>query len=295
MPVGAAVAAVGATAASGVASANAQKKASRRAADAQVQAADAATALEREIYYDQRDLLEPSIAAGSQAQARRMLMAGYTPAEVKAYLRSTDAALGGERTTGGNDLQSRYPAQYARYLDANGDGRPGPTNANLYGSFENYLSATEGPDALTSIEPDTSSYDWVDDWNWEPQSPSYDWRVSEGERALERSAAASGGLFSGDTGMALTQYGQDMGRQEFEADWRRLGELAGSGEDSNRTVVNVAGNYGSSAAANTIAAGNARASGYRGEGQAETNMWNTIGGAIGAGYGLGNKAGWFGR
>jgi hypothetical protein len=148
---------------------------------------------------------------------------------------------------------------------------------------------------LTNQGPDTSSYDWVDDWSWEASSPSYDWRVDEGQRALERSAAAGGGLFSGDTGMALTLYGQDMGRQEFEADWSRFGELAGSGEESTGTVVNVAGNYGSSAAANTMAAGNARASGYRGAGQADAAMWNTIGGAIGAGYGVGRNAGWFGK
>ena len=95
--------------------------------------------------------------------------------------------------------------------------------------------------------------------------------------------------------MALTEYGQDMGRQEYEADWSRLGELAGSGEESTGTVVNVAGNYGSSAAANTLAAGNARASGYLAAGQADADMWNTIGGAIGAGYGMGRNAGWFGK
>jgi hypothetical protein len=287
-----AAAAVVGTTLAGKAAADAQAKGARRAADAQVQAADQATALEREIYYDQRALLEPSITAGANARARQMLMQGYSPEEVRAYLQQTGAAVAGGGQ--GGDLQSRYPAQYARYQDADGDGRPGGTNQRLYGSFENFLRATEGADALTSIEPDTSSYDWVDDWSWESSSPSYGFRFDEGQRALERSAAARGDLFSGGTGRELTRYGQNFASQEFENDWRRLGELAGDGEQATGTVVNVAGNYGDSAASNTLRAGDARASGYRGEADANARFWGeTIPGAIGATYGMGRKGGWF--
>lgn len=258
-----AAAVIGSAVVGGVAASSAaksQSKAARSAANAQVKAADAATALEREIYYDQRDLLEPSIAAGSQAQARRMLMAGYTPQEVKAYLRQTDSALNGDTTTGA------------------------PTG-NGYG-FTN----TAAPNTNQGQNP---AYDWVDGWNWEASSPSYDWRFNEGERAVERSAAANGGLFSGDTGMALTQYGQDMGRQEYEADWSRLGELVGSGEDSTGTAITVAGNFGNSAAANTIAAGNARATGYQQVGAANANAAYGWGNAIAGGIGAwGQYGGW---
>jgi hypothetical protein len=248
-----AAAAVVGTVAAGAMSSNAQKKAAKRSADAIEKSSDQATALEREIYYDQRDLLEPSIAAGSQAQARRMLMAGYAPEEVKAYLRQTDSALNGEATPNANGL----------------------TNM---------------------AAPTTDAYDWVDNWNWEATSPSYDWRVDEGQRALERSAAASGGLFSGDTGMALTEYGQNMGAQEYEADWRRLGELAGDGEEATGTTVNVAGDFGQSAAANTREAGRARATSYQQQGAADANFWgNVVPGAIGTGYGIGRQSGWFGK
>lgn len=46
--------------------------------------------------------------------------------------------------------------------------------------------------------------------------PGYQFRLSEGLKALERSAAARGGLLSGATGKALTRYGQEMGSQEFQ-------------------------------------------------------------------------------
>jgi len=45
--------------------------------------------------------------------------------------------------------------------------------------------------------------------------PGYGFRLSEGLKALERSAAARGGLMSGATGKALQRYGQEMGSQEF--------------------------------------------------------------------------------
>ena len=45
--------------------------------------------------------------------------------------------------------------------------------------------------------------------------PGYGFRLSEGLKALERSAAARGGLLSGGTGKALTRYGQEMASQEF--------------------------------------------------------------------------------
>jgi len=39
--------------------------------------------------------------------------------------------------------------------------------------------------------------------------PGYAFRLSEGQKALERSAAARGGLLSGGTGKALQRFGQE--------------------------------------------------------------------------------------
>jgi len=40
--------------------------------------------------------------------------------------------------------------------------------------------------------------------------PGYAFRLSEGQKALERSAAARGGLLSGGTGKALQRFGQEL-------------------------------------------------------------------------------------
>jgi hypothetical protein len=52
--------------------------------------------------------------------------------------------------------------------------------------------------------------------------PGYGFRMSEGLKALERSAAARGGLMAGGTGKALQRYGQDMASQEYGNAFQRF-------------------------------------------------------------------------
>ena len=52
------------------------------------------------------------------------------------------------------------------------------------------------------------------DGKWETD-PGYLFRLGEGQKLLENSAAARGGLLSGQTGKALQQYGQNFASNEF--------------------------------------------------------------------------------
>lgn len=269
MPIGGAIAAVGSVA-GGALAANAQAKGAKRGAQAISDASDAATALQRETYYDQRALLAPSITAGASARARQMLMQGYSPDEVKRYLMSTAAAV----NQGAPGTETRTtPDRYLR-------GENG---------LEFIPGQTFGGETIDA--PPGEDYSWVDSYDWAPQSPSYQWRFDQGQKAVERSKAAGGDFFSGDTAMALQNYGQNAASQEFEADWRRLGELAGDGTQATGTTVNVAGQFGQSAANNTMAAGNARATGYQQAGNAWGNFWQGAAGIPMYAYG----AGWFGK
>lgn len=55
--------------------------------------------------------------------------------------------------------------------------------------------------------------------------PGYQFRMQQGQQALERSAAARGGLLSGGFARNLTDYAQGMGSQEYgQVYQRRLGE-----------------------------------------------------------------------
>lgn len=129
--------------------------------------------------------------------------------------------------------------------------------------------------------------------------PGYAFRLSEGQKALERSAAARGGLLSGATGKALTRYGQEMGSQEYTNAFNRyqteraaqlqpLQSLAGVGQTSANTLTNAAGQYGSAANEAAQSAAAARASGYVGGA-------NALNQAIGTGANLYMQNQWMNR
>jgi hypothetical protein len=127
--------------------------------------------------------------------------------------------------------------------------------------------------------------------------PGYGFRLKEGLRALENSAAARGGLLSGNAMRGITRYGQGLASEEFGNAFNRyqaerqarlgpLQSLAGMSQSSANTLTGAAGNLGAGMAgaygqlgagtasaygslgsalgANAINAGNARASGYMG-------------------------------
>ena len=52
--------------------------------------------------------------------------------------------------------------------------------------------------------------------------PGYAFRVAEGQKAIERSTAAKGGLQSGAALKAATRYGQEMGSQEYQNAYNRF-------------------------------------------------------------------------
>jgi len=128
--------------------------------------------------------------------------------------------------------------------------------------------------------------------------PSYAFRMSEGMKALERSAASRGGLLSGATMKGIQRYGQDLASTEYQNAFNRFqAERAGTlnpfqalagtaqsganvlGQQAGQygtNVSNILGSYGSAAQGNIIGAGNAQASGYMGAA-------NAIGGGVGQG------------
>lgn len=107
------------------------------------------------------------------------------------------------------------------------------------------------------------------------ETPGYQFRFEEGQRAVERSAAARGGLVSGSTARELTRYGQGIASAEFENYANRLAGIAGMGQGATVSTATLgqqsAGQVGSAliagagqAGRNIADAGAARASGYVG-------------------------------
>jgi hypothetical protein len=104
--------------------------------------------------------------------------------------------------------------------------------------------------------------------------PSYKFRFGEGMKALDRQAAARGGLISGGALKAAQRYGQDVASTEFGNAYNRLAGLAGIGQTATGATSNAAGNYGANAANTMMTGANARASGYVGGANALTGGLN---------------------
>jgi len=113
------------------------------------------------------------------------------------------------------------------------------------------------------------------------QMPGYQFRLREGQKAMERSAAAGGGLVSGKTLKGLMEFGQGVAGQTYGDEYNRLAGIAGTGQS-------MTSNLGQLGMQTAQSIGQARASGYLGAGQAQAagtvGMANALTGAIGQGY-----------
>lgn len=120
------------------------------------------------------------------------------------------------------------------------------------------------------------------------KDPGYEFRMNEGQQAIERGAAARGGALSGRALKEATRYGQDFASNEYgnaynrynndlSTRFGRLSSIAGTGQTSTAQIgqmgTQVAGQIGE----NTLQAGNARASGYVGRANAINSGLQSIG------------------
>ena len=117
------------------------------------------------------------------------------------------------------------------------------------------------------------------------QDPGYQFRMNEGMKALQASAAARGNLGGGATLKALTRYGQDVASQEYQnaynrfydqqdRSYNRLASLAGVGQTTSSQLMGAGQNYANQAGQAHMGMGNAAAA-------AHMNQYNTMAGLAG--------------
>ena len=137
------------------------------------------------------------------------------------------------------------------------------------------LSANTGAAGYGSLMKDFGMSDFQAD-------PGYGFRMSEGLKALDRTAAARGGLLSGSTLKGAERYGQDLASQEYQNAFNRyqinrankltpLQSLAGQGQTTANTLGAAGQDYATRVGENYMGAANARASGYIGSANAWSN------------------------
>lgn len=206
-------------------------------------------------------------------------MAGWVAGAVavSGYLGSQAAKKGAQEQAGA----TRYAADLSQqqYEQTRADQMP-------------WLEAGKG--ALNKLIPLASNYKPFD-YNTMAQDPGYAFRLSEGQKALDRQAAARGGLISGSALKAATRFGQDMGSQEYTNAFNRyqteraaelnpLQSLAGVGQT---TATNL-GTLGASNAANV---GNLMTSGAAASAAGRVGQTNAITSGLGTylNYNQGNN------
>lgn len=149
----------------------------------------------------------------------------------------------------------------------------------------------------------------------EQNDPGYQFRLKQGQDALENSAAAKGGLIGGNEAEALTQYGQNFASNEYQnvynramnnyqtnvlGPYNRLSALAGVGQSTAATlgqqgqaaasgVTNINLTTGQQQGQDIQNAAAARASGYVGAGNAFGGGISNIGQSMLLSQLLGNQ------
>lgn len=149
-------------------------------------------------------------------------MSGGTPASVN------EAALNAEIDRLYGQQQAQQQQWQASQAQAGQVGTT-PGEDPYYGMYANGYQAA--PDLMVG------NYQDPGDFTMEKfqQDPGYAFRMSEGMKALERTAAARGGLISGGAMKAASRYGQDMASQEYQNAFNRYNQNRGF----NSTLFNA--------------------------------------------------------
>jgi len=132
------------------------------------------------------------------------------------------------------------------------------------------------------------------------QDPGYAFRIKEGQKRLDRSAAARGGLISGAALKAATEYGQEMGSQEYMNAFNRyqterqnrlqpLQSLTGMSQTTANTLgtagQNMAGNVGNAYMQSGVNQGNALLAGSQARASSYGDIAKLYGQTFGSGGG----------
>jgi hypothetical protein len=278
-----------------VVSSSNNRKAASNAAQISQQASDASVGLQREIYGQNRDMLNPFAQRGNQAGGAINALLGLGGSQVQGGPENVGAlpGFGGpnalaqfQGVRGGPSAQQAFglgmSPEYS-YQDGGFIARPPMEFAGagfgVQPSINNqttFAPTSAGPQGQTAQQAANSAFDMF------RNSTGYQFRVGEAQDALNSGFAGSGLLQSGAALRSLDDLRQNMASAEFSNYLGQLGQQQAVGAGSASALAGVGQNFaGNVAQLNTLNANNqANAAIARGQNNVFANLAGTLGGGI---------------
>ncbi len=267
------------------------------AADAQAGAAAASTAEQRRQYDLTRQDYAPWRSAGTASINQLAMLLGLNPEALIDRARFTTPSTPGTPASTATTPTGGWMSQGDTMIY-------GPASAGTPGTPEIFDQA--GYDAAVraadrSGDPQFGSLMQQFTGKDLEKEPGYIFGMNQGVQARDRSASASGSLYSGAQMKALNRFGQDYGGTKFNEAFNRdninknrifnmLSGVAGTWQTAVNQIGQAGQNMANQISGNMIGAGNARAA----SGIAQGNAWqNALNQGISA-YNRGNQPSGYG-
>jgi hypothetical protein len=254
-------------------SANAAKSAANTQAEAAREASQLSYQISQQQLAAQKEALDRQIAAQGATVDKQLLAQRDA---LNSQLAQTAEGLAFQK-----QMYEQSRADFAPYRES------GTANLNQLNTLLGIGGNTGAADYGRFKTADFTNADFLAN-----QDPGYGFRMSEGLKAVDRQAAARGGLISGNALKASQAYGQDMASQEYQNAFNRYQTVRGntlspfqSGAAAGQSAAAMQGqanaNFGN-AGANAMSANNAA---YGQFGQGASGAYGNAGNAINTAYG----------
>jgi len=259
----------GAVAVAGVAGAVISADAAGKASKAQINASQDANATQLQISQDQlkaqKEALDKQIAAAGATADKQLLVQRETLSQ---QLAQNESALAFQK-----QMYEQTRTDFAPYRES------GTANLNQLNTLLGLGTNTGATDFGRFATADFTPADFTAN-----KDPGYAFRISEGLKAIDRKAAASGGLLSGNALKGAASYSSDLASQEYQNAFNRFQTIRGNtlqpfqvGAAAGQSAAAMQGqsnlNFGT-AGANAASANNAA---YGQFGQGATGAYGTLG------------------
>ena len=274
--IGGAIAGVGAIGAAAIGS-SAQKKAANQAAQTAQDTTTANNQLAREQYAQNAAVLSPYINRGNQAGSMYGALLGLQPTGNAGTANvgqpsQTVPQSGVSRLFAANDLWRGEPTGVLNYGYNALNGQYVPNNDTMMMAGTNQPVASTQPTTAQNYQQAFDNY---------KNSTGYQFRFNQGVKALDASASSRGILQSGAAMKSLNQFGQGIASDEFGNYLGYLGNLMGTGLNAAGAQAGVSTNMVNQVTANNNAASSALANAALARGNANAQLWGTVGSSLG--------------